>query len=640
MTKPYKWRTIDAKCNYVDSATGSDLYGDGTMNNPYQSLGRAWRSSTTKKSIVCRGTFSENMEDGDAKSYINGDYLGAATFDGVGDYVIFGFAHHNMTFKNVHQIIPKSNYIGIGRSIREVDIGLSSSPRGLGERNMVDNSFLYMGCIGGALNETKYLVYSRLLANGEHLISINGIINNTISGAIVNNTIYSCRIANRMRNIAAKIFWCRNSILADFDLFADDAGIFLACLFAADCGWYYADQLEVGKPQLQIIVDNSTLTEPTFTADLANGTMTVGGVSDIPAAIDALFAAGRMTEKVTITDCVFTEQTSEQIFNNVEKDDFTLNPNGAGVINENTYYGALPPALAIPIMNDSTGVAGTWDENTAQGLIQVANNEICFDETIGAKRGSILSKIVQINPERISVSAIFSEFASKFNDFGCALWSEDMLGTTYNAGEILPIGTYVVNGAIIHEGSNFRNEVMKVVNENTTFENDGITSTVSELLDNNVSDVVYVRVSPIVYATLKQGDGLQRGGVYLNNGNSPITYRNRTIAVNESFVAANDSDDFTGPTADYSIAIMFDDTRVPSSEWIPSQLFGEYFAVKANGVTQLDNDGIPVGSGNYLAYQTPANGGYSNLVRMPLKQRYIQFKFEIQKAFITYENNL
>ena len=60
-TKPYKWRKTPTGSEgtttvYVDSATGSDLWGNGTRANPYQSLGKALRGTATKpQQTICRG---------------------------------------------------------------------------------------------------------------------------------------------------------------------------------------------------------------------------------------------------------------------------------------------------------------------------------------------------------------------------------------------------------------------------------------------------------------------------------------------------------------------------------------------------------------------------------------------------------
>ena len=635
-TKPYKWRKTGGV--FVDSATGSDLWGDGTSANPYQTLGKAYRGTATKPTrIICRGRFSESMADGNHSCTIEGDYYGAAVFDGAGYLLIYGFIHNDLIITNTaigtaDLVVNTGSGLlaGVGKSSG------SSTPTGVlgvyGSSVLIDNSSLYFGVIGGA-STVKYVCFSRPKA-GYYPISLFTCSSDTIT----HNTIYGCRIANRQRRLSGN-FKCASSVFADFDMFADETMTLTQCLFASDCGWYYKDLIETGKPQLKIVVDTLSTSETVvFTANVENGTMTIGGggVTGIPSAIDALYVATRITVKPTFTSCLFTAETATDIFNNPTKQDFTLKPNGSGVISVDAYYGAFPPALSIPIMNDSTGVPATWDEHTCDGLIEVVNDEICIDENSAATAGSIQSKIVQINPSLVTLSAIFSAYASKFTDYGCALWKENMIGQSYSAGDVLPIGRYLVKGAVLYDGNLLENKSVVVVqSENTTFINDNVVSSLVQLLDANVSNVVYVRTIVAIYVRIKQGDGLQRGATYLNCGDANITYRTRTIVPGESFVAENAVDDFTANDSDYEIGVMFDDTRVPSSEWIPAQLFGEYFVCKERGTIKLDGSGIPVASGNYLSWQTAANGGYSNLVglRTPIKHRYIQFKFNIKCVY-------
>ena len=99
--KPYLWRTRNASYVYVDSMTGDDLGGDGTMANPYKTLGKAYRGrSAAPGTIVCRGRFCEDMADGNHSTTIRGDYMGAAVFDGEGAFLIYGFGHSNMIIEN------------------------------------------------------------------------------------------------------------------------------------------------------------------------------------------------------------------------------------------------------------------------------------------------------------------------------------------------------------------------------------------------------------------------------------------------------------------------------------------------------------------------------------------------------------
>ena len=641
-TKPYKWRKLPSGAegtatNYVDSATGSDLWGNGTRANPYQTLGKAYRGTATKPTqIICRGRFSESMADGNNACYIEGDYYGAAVFDGAEYFLIYGFSHNNIIIINTG--IGTDNLVvytgsGLFAGVGGGTVGNAANVVGVrGSSVLIDKSSLYFGVIGG--NSTvNYVCFSRPKA-GYYPISLF----TRPSETITHDTIYGCRIANRQRRLTGN-FLCASSVFADFDMFADETMTFTQCLFASDCGWYYKDLIETGKPQLKIVVDTLSTSETVvFTANVENGTMTIGGggITGIPSAIDALYVATRITVKPTFTLCLFTAETATDIFNNPTKQDFTLKPNGSGVISADAYYGAFPPALSIPIMTDSTGVPATWDEHTCDGLIEVVNDEICIDEDSVATEGSIQSKIVQINPSLVSISAIFSAYASKFTDYGCALWKENMIGQTYSAGDVLPIGRYLVKGAVVYDGNLLENKSVVVVqSENTTFANDNVVSSLVQLLDANVSDVVYVRTIAATYVRIKQGDGLQRGATYLNYGNENITYRNRTIVPGESFVAENAVDDFTANEADYEIGVMFDDTRVPSSEWIPAQLFGEYFVCRERGTVMLDGSGIPVASGNYLSWQTASNGGYANLtgLRTPIKQRYIQFMFNIKCVY-------
>ena len=66
-------------------------------------------------------------------------------------------------------------------------------------------------------------------------------------------------------------------------------------------------------------------------------------------------------------NCEFSAQTSAELFNNADVGDLTLKPTSDAVRAGWRYYGALAPALNLPILEDSTGVAGSWDEQSAKG---------------------------------------------------------------------------------------------------------------------------------------------------------------------------------------------------------------------------------------------------------------------------------
>ena len=190
----------------------------------------------------------------------------------------------------------------------------------------------------------------------------------------------------------------------------------------------------------------------------------------------------------------------------------------------------------------------------------------------------------------------------------------------------------MVKGSIVYEGENYGQGAILVVDtENTKFTDTNSHSAVLALIDANITDVIYLRELPYIFIRIESTDGLQRGGTYFNYGNENIEYRSRTIVPGESFVAANDVDTFSA-TPGYKIGIMFDDTRAPSSEWIPAQMWGEYFVWKQGGAVQVDGEGVPISSGNDLSFQTTANGGYSNqLIKSILTTAYVQFKIALNR---------
>ena len=456
-------------------------------------------------------------------------------------------------------------------------------------------------------------------------------------------------------------------------MIANDVRInYTGCLFAADAKWYYLTA-ENGNA--------GTVTELAIT-----GTTSAERQVSLLAALNAKYEEDNVATAQRLipvfNNCLFSSQTAAEIFNNPDKQDFTLRPNGDGVINDSTYYGAFPPALNVPIMSDSTGVAGTWDELTASGCIAVENNAICIDETSESMSGEILSKIVTINPATYQLNGIFANAMDKFTDYYAYLNRENIFaadykagetlpvgkyiakgsvsynGTTYTdgaavvvsadsttfsavtdnaslrtnnvyeAGDILPIGRYYVKGAVIYQETNISNNSILVVSENnTTFANDNYTSTLIAIEQPNRQDVIYCRCRSTVYVKIKAADGLQRGGIYLNIGTKNITYHGRTYKPGESFVAKYTGETFScSGDADYEVGVMFDDSRVPTSEWVPAQMFGEYFVMKQSGAIRLDSDGIPVSSGNYRSYLTTANGGYSDQLRKTIiNQKYVQF---------------
>ena len=628
-TIKFYWRTAPVGVEgvdtcYVDSSVGSDLYGDGTRANPYQSLGKAYRGMATKpKLIICRGRFSEMLADGNHACEIRGDYYGAAVFDGVDYYLIYGFRHSNMIIINTgvgtYDLAVHSGSValaGVGGAYNAGYVGNAFNVYGVaGSPNLLDRTSLYYGVIGGS-TAVKYLGVSRVKHNGTYRISLGGY----NSGVVLSHgTIYGVPIEDRAKKQSSANYKINivSTIFANFAMIVNDVSVtYTGCLFATDAKWYYLEGAEGNVGAHEIVIEGETSEERQESL-----------VAGITAMYNELEVAEENRIYPTFVDCLFSGQSSAELFNDAENCDFTLPLTSDAIINEVTYYGAFPPALRVPIMTDSSGIPQTWDENTAGGCLAVVDNAICIDDTSNSVNGEIFSKIVKINPSRIHLSGIYSLLIRKFTDYHLYANKETAVGECYTAGEILPIGRYIVKGAVIYNDVNIGNNAIVVVSaENTTFANDNYESTLMRVDDVNVQDVIYLRSRATIYCYIKASDGLQRGGVYLNTSDNNITYCGRVIAQGESFVAKNNVDTFVGESEDTQIAVMFDDTRVPSADWIPAQTYGEYFVCRQSGAIKVDDNGVPVSSGNPLAWQTTANGGYSDQLKKSIVNKaYVQF---------------
>ena len=614
--KPYRWRTRNTAYVYVDSMTGDDLTGDGTQDNPYKTLGKAYRGrSIAPGTIVCRGRFCEDMADGNHSTMIRGDYMGAAVFDGEDAFIMYGFGHSNMIIENCAPatydlVVNTGSWLlaGVGRASHAGSVGVANYVFGVaGSSAIVGKSPLYMGCIGGNTAVSYVAIWSPKIT-GTTKLWYGG------NGDVTHMTVYDVPLSMRKRasDNARRKFTA--SIFAKCDFYADEPLTFEECIFAADCQWYTAD------------------------GDMLDQEGTSGQERE-DLLLDEMESWNILEEnRPKFINCVFSSQTSEELFNNPAAGDLTLKTTSEAVRAGRRYYGALAPALNLPILDDSTGVAGSWDERSANGILTVSGNAICLDEASADTGGEILSKVVKIDISRMSITAILTKYASKWSTHGVHMSEGAVKGETYYAGDTLPVGRYQVKGDIIYRNTNFPDgSVVAVTDEGTTFMSDaaeGVFAVLVEILDPNITDVCYLRSTPAIFAMIKSTEGLQRGGVYYNFGTKPIQYRGRTISPGESFVAANNIDKFTPPAGDsnYKIGVMFDDTRVPSQEWIPAQFFGEYFVYKVGGVIQIDNDGQPISSGNYMSFQPQTQGGFSDVLRKSvMSERYSQFKLLASK---------
>ena len=371
---------------------------------------------------------------------------------------------------------------------------------------------------------------------------------------------------------------------------------------------------------------------------------------------------GQTVVKATFNSCIFSDKTSYEIFVDVDRSCYNLKPGCEAVTKSGTYYGALPPAEYVPIYTDSTGIAESWDERTCGGCISVEQDTditgnpqpgtICVDDVSIDLTGEIYSKILAIDPKEIQLSGFYAVSESKFNDYATHLNLVSRMDTSneYLAGDSLPIGRYKVRGSVILSQTVSDTVVTTVIGNggnavvtgtNASFADDGVTSALIPYIDPNIMDVIYCRCRSVIYRTVQAGQPLYPNVTYYNNTQETLTYRSRPIVPGESFVCMNAEDVFTcenDPTI--SIAIMFDDRTniasaerlVPAAEWVPAQLWGEYFVDKAGGVMQHDTDGIPISSGNYLAFQPTSAGGYSDRMHKSiLNQKYIQLAIFVNR---------
>lgn len=616
--KKYVWKTQNSRYCYVDANTGDDINGDGTMQNPFRSLGRATRG-TTKKNFVCRGVFSEDLADAWVKStdrFVNADYLGAAYFDGKDEFIIL-FPAQDMIIRNCCEIT-------YGLNLGSLDSYTTAGVRGYvtAQRATLAPSFVFNSPHaqsnffkrGSDING-----HSMVISPKKSSISTNKFGWNDVAESYNDknnfNTFYNIPIDKRQMSLKHKANVVSH-IFSKVDLYINDLQYFINSLFDRDCNWYYQDSRKV---------DHKIELGDSYGEERLNLILAAMDEWNVPEA-----------SRPTFTDCIFSNQDAYELFNDPDNYDFTLKLTSDAVLPNGGYIGAMPPAIHVPILSDSTGRAETWDETTACGVVSIQNNEICYDPTLEEKRGEILSKVLTLDTSKLSLSAIYAICFNNWAAQNIAISEEAYLGDTYTTADALPIGKYVVRGnGVIYTNSNYYNgDIVTVSEDGTTFAvEEGQSATLQAVIEPNIENVCYVRTAPTAYAYIKASEGMQRGGTYLNNGNKNIVYRGRTIVPKESFVAVNDTDTFScDGDADYKIAIIFDDTRVPSQEWFSSLLFGESFVWKNKGVVKVDAEGNSISSGNPLSYANKANGGYSDLLtKTPINQQYVQFRISVSK---------
>ena len=628
MSRQFKWRTGSSGTEgtttvFVDSYVGSDVFGEGTRANPYRTLTKAFNAQNTKPTtIVCRGFFSEDLT-GNHSCAINGDYLGAAVFDGQNQYMLYGFGHSNLIVKNVPALLSPASPLlaGVGRASHSNFVGLANSVGGLaGSSAVLAGCASYLGVLGCTYSTAnKYIVFARPKCNSSYRISIAGYGQNVVS-----DTFAHCAVTDRQKHYGANMNFAI-CLFADFAMIANDAGNdnFENCLFTADCRWYYFSGNNTDSNYAELTITGSTSAERQASL-----------LAALELAYDAEGVADGNRKRPVFTNCIFSNQTAAQIFNDSSADDYTIVPGCdadtfvSGLLGDAQYIGALPPALRVPIMDDSTGHAGTWDEKSASGCVVVDDDKICIDPASASAQGEILSKVIRINPLTTQLNGVYAQFGSRFQNYGAYANKNSIFsGTTYGPGDTLPQGRYLVTDPVSYgEDSIGAGEILVVSEDNTSFSSEVVSALALEITEPNVMEVVYCRCRSGIYARVGTNDSLQAGATYLNDSGKTITYHNRSIVDGESFVCMVAGESFScsaDPTA--TIAVMFDDSRVPTVDWVPAQLFGEYFVAKQGGAIRVDANGVPLSSGNYMSYQT------AGLLKSTMDRKYIQFSVKVKR---------
>ena len=632
-TRPLVWKTGTSGTEgtttvFVDSYVGNDYLGNGTRANPYRTLTKAWNAQNTKPTkIVCRGLFSEQMTLGNHACEIAGDYWGAAIFDGQNKYLLYGYGHSNLIILNANTsgdapvATGATALQGVGRANHASYVGITSDAGNAygvaGSAVFIGKSGLYWGIIGGntAVNQ---VVYWKPQHNDTYKLSIG--CGNT--PCLSRGTVYDVTVEHvRKTPFTAHSGQIQTTVFGKCAIILNNPGkmTYRRCLFASDVKFYYFVGTDNKSEVIEIV--------PTGNSDADKAESLINKLTEIYAEKGVQEANQYFPSFVS---CIFSSQSSEEIFNDPENGDMTLVPGcDADIEADMEYLGALPPCMRIPIKKDSTGLVGTWDERSADGCVKVSENNIIYiDEDSPSATGGIMSKIIEINPTKVQFNGIFSLIESKWHQKASVYNYNDgetAFGQTYTSTSgVLPAGIYMVSqGSVSIKGYQFdEGEAFSVVDEdNFTIEGTGVCVNVVEP---NAGEVIYCRCRSSIYKKVKPTDTLTKGGTYLNIGNKDVTYHGRKIVPGESFICTNELY-FTADSNNYEIGVMFDADGAPESAWIPARFWGDYYVGKKDGVIDSDEYGVPYSSGNNRSFTK------STINKSVLDRRYVQFKIMVKR---------
>ena len=596
---PYIW--INTSGKFVCSYTGSDLYGNGTPTNPFKTLTAAYWYGSAGGTIVCRGIFNDNPTKvswlSSTPYYGNnativGDYYGAAIWDGQNTEFLYGYIMRNIIVLNS---ASSGGFVGLGVALNAIHVGHAAGVNGLaGSPALLDNSVAYWGVLGGT-SAVSNVVFSNMLQNGTHPLSLGGnsayMQNNTFHNATKENVRRCFTTSSRTRYAF--------SLFTKFAIYLDQAITFEYCMFNAECTfWYSRGEVNgvavaaggAGYAINQILTlqgteggVNGTVTVNTVDANGAiltlkavttKGTLNTLGVKTVTGgtgigaevtvttlsnATDAQFIptgadnVAKMqsiinkntllgTYGITFIECKYTSQLSSDIYNNHAKLDYTLKHSSDAVFTQTIvsapdkyYYGALKPAINVAIHDNSDGKAGCWDNRTVNGDIVVANNSINIDNASPySDVSTILSKIITINPNEIVLDELKALHIPIFNQKYYLGDKKMVLDTRIYAGTTLAIGRYIVRSAKIRYGIDDISvgNIVNVTTAGTTFSDlDGNTAYVLEIQDPNIWNPVHVRMAPFIYGIATADTS--GVGAPLKAGVTYLNFGNENVTINQ-----------------------------------------------------------------------------------------------------------
>ena len=688
-TKQLKWRTKPSASQtegvniiYVCSRTGSDTQGNGTRQKPYRTFGKVNSVLTQSAVVVARGYFTGNVVgkvSGTAYWFnLRADYYGAAIYDGQGQNFLSWFGSYtNMILLNCLSEIEATTQgydynnkyaylVGVGRADLAGDAGYAAYVYGFASSPVLcHNSKLWRGCAGFSYIAGGRVIYASPVRNAPTC----GVV---VSGAMLSTTFFNAKRfgadftagvrerRSKNNNVTTYAFNPTRCLFSNWDIFVDEGqkDTYSQCFFDKDCEFIYSDKTLEGAPDMRIKLTNPDADEVTITLDVANHICNIAGVATIAAAIAALRTNGNITQAsnldATFSGCVFsTTEGANDVFQNADALDFTIKYGSAAAEGVGVYYGALPPTIGIGVVYDeenqyaSDGHVNCFDNRTKNGCISIIEGAICVEDSSPVLSGSIYSKILHVNPLEMQFAALYTLFVDQFVKSGFILNQNNVVNAKYENGDDLDeVGIYIVRGGeVTYNGTTYQNNDTIYVEDISELHAISCANDVyvAHIEDPNMLNVVYCRCRSHVYATItaaqtQSGHAHWATGIfYLNNGGSTIQYNGRTIVNGESFIIDDPSVGITGVSEDYKIAIMFDDREVnesarivPTTEWIPAQMWGQYFVGKKYGAILHDEDGVALSSGNPNAYDESGirnvDGSYSIL-----NQPYTQFAIFVNK---------